>query len=53
VDRATLVSRLTVYKDAYTDGDDHLQAVLDAAVETPESNALIGKFVERVLRQPD
>ena len=49
VDRATLVSRLTVYKAAYTDGDDHLQHVLDTAVETPESNALMGKFVDRVL----
>ncbi len=50
VDRAVLVSRLTTYKAAYTDGDDHLQKVLDSAVETPESNALMGKFVDRVLR---
>ena len=50
VDRATLVSRLTVYKDAYTEGADHLKEVLDNAVETPESNALMGKFVDRVLR---
>ena len=45
-----LVSRLTTYKAAYTDGDDHLQQVLDNAVETPESNALMRKFVDRVLR---
>ena len=50
VDRDVLVSRLTAYKDAYTDGDEHLQQVLDSAVETPESNALMGKFVDRVLR---
>jgi GMP synthase (glutamine-hydrolysing) len=50
VDRDVLVSRLTAYKAAYTDGDDHLQQVLDNAVETPESNALMGKFVDRVLR---
>jgi GMP synthase (glutamine-hydrolysing) len=50
VDRATLVSRLTIYKESYTDGDDHLDEVLSAAVETPESNALIKKFVDRVLR---
>ena len=50
VDRATLVSRLTIYKQAYTSGDAHLQAVLDSAVETPESNALMRKFVDRVLR---
>ena len=49
VDLATLISRLTIYKAAYTDGDDHLQEVLDNAEETPESNALIGKFVSRVL----
>jgi GMP synthase (glutamine-hydrolysing) len=50
VDRAVLVSRLTAYKEAYTDGDDHLQEVLDSAVETPESNDLMLKFVDRVLR---
>ncbi|MCP3986326.1 MAG: type 1 glutamine amidotransferase [bacterium] len=49
VDRATLIERLTVFKDQYTDGDDHLQEVLDGARETPESNHLITKFVDRVL----
>ena len=49
VDRATLVERLTHYKDKYTDGDDHLQDVLDTAAETPESNELVHKFVQRVL----
>ena len=44
-----LVKRLTIFKDKYTDGDDHLQQVLDSAVETPESNALLRKFVDRVL----
>jgi GMP synthase (glutamine-hydrolysing) len=53
VDRDVLVSRLTAYKDAYTDGDDHLQQVLDSAVETPESNALMGKFIDRVLRRAE
>jgi GMP synthase (glutamine-hydrolysing) len=50
VDKATLISRLTTYKEAYTEGDDHLQEVLDTAVETPESNDLMRKFVDRVLR---
>ena len=50
VDRDTLIARLTIYKDAYTDGDDHLDEVLSSAVETPESNALMAKFVDRVLR---
>lgn len=50
VDRATLIERLTIYKDSYTDGDDHLDEVLSSAVETPESNNLMRKFVDRVLR---
>jgi GMP synthase (glutamine-hydrolysing) len=50
VDRATLISRLTIYKQSYTDGDDHLDEVLSSALETPESNALMRKFVDRVLR---
>jgi GMP synthase (glutamine-hydrolysing) len=49
VDRATLVERLTIFKDQYTEGDDHLDEVLSAAVETPESNHLVRKFTERVL----
>jgi GMP synthase (glutamine-hydrolysing) len=51
VDRATLVERLTIYKQHYTDSDGHLQAVLDNAQETPESNQLLAKFVDRVLIQ--
>ncbi len=49
VDLATLISRLTIYKESYTDGDDHLQEVLDNSVETPHSNALMAHFVKRVL----
>ena len=49
VDRATLISRLTIYKQSYTEGDSHLDKVLSSSVETPESNALMRKFVERVL----
>ena len=52
VDRATLVERLTTYADAYTEDAAQLKTVLDNAVETPESNALMGKFVDRVLRNP-
>ena len=50
VDRATLIARLSIYRDQYTEGDDHLDEVLSCAVETPESNALMAKFVDRVLR---
>lgn len=49
VDRATLVERLTFYKAHYTDDDSHLDAVLTSAQETPESNHLMGHFVDRVL----
>lgn len=49
VDRRILIERLTVFKSQYTDGDDHLSEVLNSAVETPESNDLLKKFVERVL----
>lgn len=49
VDRARLVERLTIYKNQYTDGDGHLDQVLSAAQETPHSNHLLRKFVDRVL----
>ncbi|WP_432697382.1 type 1 glutamine amidotransferase [Marinobacterium sp. YM272] len=49
VDKKILVERLTYYKAHYTDGDDHLDQVLACAQETPESNALMTAFVDRVL----
>jgi GMP synthase (glutamine-hydrolysing) len=49
VDRARLVERLTIFKALYTDDDDHLDRVLRTAGETPESNLLVRKFVDRVL----
>lgn len=49
VDKATLVERLTIFKAHYTDGDNHLDDVLNATVETPESNALVRMFVDNVL----
>jgi GMP synthase (glutamine-hydrolysing) len=49
VDRATLIERLTTYKKTYTDNDGQLDEVLASAVETPESNKLLRRFVERVL----
>lgn len=49
VDKRVLVERLTFYKEKYTEGDGHLDKVLSAARETPESNALMGKFVQRIL----
>ena len=49
VDRDTLVKRLTIFSRHYTDNAEHLKEVLGSAVETPESNILLGNFVERVL----
>jgi GMP synthase (glutamine-hydrolysing) len=49
VDRQRLVERLTIYRARYTEGDDHLEQVLASAGETPESNRLLQKFVDRVL----
>ena len=49
VDKDTLVSRLTIFKQRYTEDEQHLTEVLDAARETPESNILVRKFVQRVL----
>lgn len=49
VDRDTLVKRLTIFSQHYTDDSEHLKEVLGSAVETPESNILLGNFVERVL----
>ncbi len=49
VDRNTLVKRLTIFSQHYTDNREHLKKVLESAVETPESNILLGNFVDRVL----
>lgn len=49
VDRQRLVERLKIYQSAYTDGAEHLNGVLSSAVETPDSNALVRKFVDRIL----
>lgn len=46
VDKATLVERLTIYQSAYTDSPEQLQQVIDSALDTPESNALVRSFVE-------
>ena len=49
VDKTTMVERLTIYKQKYTDNDQHLDKILSSAQETPESNILVQKFVERIL----
>lgn len=52
VNRETLIERLTIYRHAYTTSDGHLEQVLAAVQETPESNLLIRKFMDRVLLAP-
>ncbi|PIE43233.1 MAG: aminotransferase [Gammaproteobacteria bacterium] len=49
VDRACLVERLTFYREKYTSSIAHLDKVLSTVSETPESNELVRKFVDRVL----
>jgi len=49
VDRAGMVARVTRYAKKYTSGADQLRAVAANAQETPESNRLLQRFVDRVL----
>jgi len=46
VDRSTLVTRLTFFRDRYTANDSHLTEVITSARETPDSNKLLSKFVQ-------
>ena len=50
VDRDTLIERLTIYQSQYTKDPGHLQSILNTVQDTPESNSLLRKFVDRVLR---
>jgi GMP synthase (glutamine-hydrolysing) len=49
LDLATLKERLTIFKAHYTAGDGHLDNVLASLQETPESNGLVGRFIDRAL----
>lgn len=49
VDRQVLIRRLTLYKSQYTSDAAQLDSVLSSAQDTDHSNALVQKFVERVL----
>ncbi len=51
VDLEILKQRLTVYQDNYTENKKVLERVLQSAVETPDSNKLLQRFVDRVLLQ--
>jgi GMP synthase (glutamine-hydrolysing) len=47
-----LALRIQRYKAQYLDNDAHLEQILAALCETPESNQLISKFVDRILLAP-
>jgi len=49
VDKADLAARITRYKDRYLNDEEMLQNILADIQETPESNALIKKFVDRII----
>jgi len=50
VDRKDLLTRITRYQDRYLDDAATLQKIKDAAIhETPDSNALIKNFIDRVV----
>lgn len=51
VDRAVLVSRLTYYRDQYTGGNAHLQAVLDNAVDVHHATRLVENFTAWLRRE--
>lgn len=53
VDRATLVSRLTFFKERYTKDDEHLDEVISNAEETPDSNRLVARFVDLLTDRTD
>ena len=49
LDRTRFVERLGNFRDKYTETDDHFERTAARFLETPESNALVRKFIERVL----
>ena len=49
LDRQTLIDRLAYYQAQYTENPGHYQEIIDSTVETPESNDLVRKFVQRIV----
>lgn len=49
VNKQTLIDRLTIYKNKYTENENHLAEILKKAQETPHSNGLLKTFVDEVL----
>lgn len=49
VDKKTLVQRLGVYQEKYTEDASHYRNVIKSLVETPESNRLVRNFIDYLL----
>lgn len=50
VDKKTLIERLAVYAEKYTEDMNHYNKIISNAKETVDSNSLVKKFVDRVLK---
>jgi len=50
LDRQRFVERLGAFREKYTDTDDHYARTIARFLETPESNALVRKFIDRAVR---
>lgn len=49
LDRQRFIERLGIFRGSYTDHDDHYARTIARFAETPESNRLVRRFVERVI----
>ncbi len=49
LDRQRFEERFSAYQDHYSEDDEQRQAVIAQLTETPESNSILRKFVDRVL----
>ncbi len=49
IDKERLIERLGVYKDIYTESDEHYKKLISTFCETPESNELPKRFIDKVL----
>lgn len=49
LDLECLTTRLRAYQDKYTNGNDHFDKIIASLHETPVSNDLVAKFIDRVI----
>ncbi|MDP6932747.1 MAG: type 1 glutamine amidotransferase, partial [Myxococcota bacterium] len=48
LDRQRYIERLGIFRDRYTETDEQYQRTIEQFQETPDSNALVRRFVEWV-----